>query len=63
MWFGLGGAYSAVYATEVSREEALIYTTEQTEKMKVKEAQAQYGGDIVQAVRAIATQERQEDKR
>ena len=32
VWIGLGGTQSAVYATEVSREEYYCYTTEETEK-------------------------------
>lgn len=35
VWIGLGGKQSAVYATEVSREEAYCYTTEEKEKVKV----------------------------
>lgn len=31
VWIGLGGTQSAVYATEVSAEEYLCYTTEETE--------------------------------
>ena len=31
----LGGTQSAVYATEVSAEEYLAYTTEETEKVEV----------------------------
>ena len=30
VWIGLGGTQSAVYATEVSTEEDLCYTTEET---------------------------------
>ena len=33
VWIGLGGTQSAVYATEVSAEEYLCYTTEETEKL------------------------------
>lgn len=35
VWFGLGGVQSAVYATEVSMEEYMTYTTEESEKMEV----------------------------
>ena len=35
VWIGLGGTQSAVYATEVSAEEYLAYTTEETEKVEV----------------------------
>ena len=33
VWIGLGGTQSAVYATEVSAEEYLASTTEETEKV------------------------------
>lgn len=32
VWIGLGGVQSAVYATEVSDEEYLCYTTEESER-------------------------------
>ncbi|RIY34718.1 conjugal transfer protein TraG, partial [Capnocytophaga canis] len=32
VWIGLGGTHSAVYATEVSRQEYFAYTTEESEK-------------------------------
>lgn len=35
VWIGLGGKQSAVYATEVSREEAWCYSTEEKEKVQV----------------------------
>ena len=35
VWIGLGGVQSAVYATEVSMQEYLTYTTEETEKLEV----------------------------
>ena len=35
VWIGLGGVQSAVYATEVSAEEYLTFTTEEREKMEV----------------------------
>lgn len=60
VWIGLGGSQSAVYATEVSREEAFIYTTEQTEKLRVKEEMKKNGGDIEQAVLTLARRERLE---
>jgi conjugation system TraG family ATPase len=48
VWIGLGGSQSAVYATEVSLEEYVCYTTEETEKLKsimknIHEACVQYG--------------------
>ena len=38
VWIGLCGTQSAVYATEVSMEEYLCYTTEETEKIQVPTA-------------------------
>jgi conjugation system TraG family ATPase len=39
----LGGQYSKVYRTEVSLEEYLAYTTEESEKVKVQEYARKYG--------------------
>ena len=50
VWIGLGGMQSAVYATEVSREEYLAYTTEETEKVEVMRLADRLGGDIEQAI-------------
>ncbi|MFL9836758.1 TraG family conjugative transposon ATPase [Flavobacterium sp. ST-75] len=61
VWIGLGGTHSAVYATEVSLEEYLAYTTEESEKMEVMELAAQLGGDVELAIRRIAAR-RREDK-
>lgn len=54
VFFSLGGRRSAVYATEVSTEEYLTYTTEEREKIKVKERAAQLGGDLQRAIRQLA---------
>ncbi len=54
VWIGLGGTQSAVYATEVSPEEYLAYTTEETEKMQVLARARQLGGDIEAAIRQLA---------
>ncbi len=54
VWIGLGGVQSAVYATEVSAEEYLIYTTEETEKMQVMALAEKLGGDIEAAIRQLA---------
>lgn len=43
VFISLGGMSSKVYATEVSLEEYLTYTTEQTEKIKVREYATRYG--------------------
>ncbi|MFR9597378.1 MAG: TraG family conjugative transposon ATPase, partial [Rikenellaceae bacterium] len=60
VWIGLGGAQSAVYATEVSIEEYLAYTTEESEKLEVMELAAKYGGDIEKAIRELANKRREE---
>lgn len=54
VWIGLGGVQSAVYATEVSMEEYLTYTTEETEKMEVFQLAEQLGGDIELAIKRLA---------
>ena len=54
VWIGLGGVQSAVYATEVSSEEYLCYTTEEREKMEVMARAEKLGGDIQAAIRALA---------
>jgi conjugation system TraG family ATPase len=56
VWFGLGGVQSAVYATEVSAEEYLCYTTEETEKMEVMRLSEMLGGDMEAAIRQLAGQ-------
>ena len=58
VWIGLGGTQSAVYATEVSAEEYLAYTTEETEKMEVYALAAKLGGDIEAAIRQLAERRR-----
>lgn len=55
VYIDLNGQHSGVYATEVSTEEYLIYTTEQTEKMEFFETAERYGGDIELAARALAS--------
>lgn len=59
VWIGLGGTHSAVYATEVSLEEYLAYTTEESEKMEVMELAAQLGGNVELAIRRIAANRRE----
>lgn len=61
VWIGLGGMQSAVYATEVSLEEYLAYTTEESEKLEVMEMAKSLGGDVELAIRRIAAR-RQEKK-
>ena len=59
VWIGLGGTQSAVYATEVSMEEYLCYTTEETEKMQVLNKAAQLGGSVEAAIRLLANERRE----
>ena len=57
VWIGLGGTQSAVYATEVSVEEYLTFSTEETEKMEVL-ALADELGDIELAIKQLAERKR-----
>jgi len=59
VWIGLGGTDSAVYATEVSLEEYLAYTTEETEKMEVMQLASELGGNVELAIKRIAMQRRE----
>ena len=59
VWIGLGGTQSVVYATEVSPEEYLAYTTEETEKMQVLARARQLGGDIEAAIKQLANERRE----
>lgn len=59
VWIGLGGTDSAVYATEVSLEEYLAYTTEETEKLEVMQLSSELGGNVELAIRHIAMQRRE----
>ena len=59
---GLGGTQSAVYATEVSPEEYLAYTTEESEKTEVYRLAEKLGGDIEGAIRQLAERRREERK-
>ena len=54
VWIGLGGTQSAVYATEVSMQEYLAYTTEESEKMEVYQLAETLGGDIEAAIKQLA---------
>ena len=57
VWIGLGGTQSAVYATEVSTEEYLTFSTEETEKMEVM-ALAEQTGNIELAIKQLADRRR-----
>ena len=50
VFISLGGIQSKVYRTEVSQEEYLAYTTEETEKMKVTAYAQLFDGDIEKAI-------------
>ena len=62
VWLGLGGTQSAVYATEVSAEEYLCYTTEETEKLELTRLTEKLDGNIELAIRQLAENKRQENK-
>ncbi|HEY4062369.1 MAG TPA: TraG family conjugative transposon ATPase [Puia sp.] len=59
VFISLGNGHSKVYRTEVSLEEYLTYTTEETEKMKVQAYAAQYGS-FRNGVARLAEEMRQE---
>ena len=61
VWIGLGGVQSAVYATEVSAEEYLAYTTEETEKVEVYRLAEKLGDDIEAAIRQLAERRRNKE--
>lgn len=54
VFISLGGVLSKVYATEVSLEEYLAYTTEESEKMKVQAYTKKWDGDIRKGIAALA---------
>ena len=58
VWIGLGGSQSAVYATEVSLEEYMCYTTEETEKLELMRLTDKLGGNIELAIRQLAESKR-----
>ncbi|MBF0647422.1 TraG family conjugative transposon ATPase [Dysgonomonas sp. GY75] len=62
VWIGLGGVQSAVYATEVSAEEYLCYTTEETEKIEVLRLAEKLGGDTRMAIKRLAESKRSTKK-
>ena len=62
VWIGLGGTQSAVYATEVSPEEYMAYTTEEREKLEVQQLADKLGGDIEGAIRQLADKRRDASK-
>ena len=54
VFISLGGMLSKVYRTEVSLEEYLTYTTEETEKVKVQAYAKKFDGDIKKGIAALA---------
>jgi conjugation system TraG family ATPase len=54
VWIGLGGTQSAVYATEVSMEEYLTYTTEESEKLELFNLMEKLDGNIELAIKQLA---------
>ncbi|WP_333627471.1 TraG family conjugative transposon ATPase [Sphingobacterium siyangense] len=54
VFISLGGMLSKVYRTEVSTEEYIAYTTEQTEKVRLMEHAARFGGDLQKGIMAMA---------
>lgn len=54
VFISLGGVLSKVYRTEVSVEEYLAYTTEETEKVKLMNYTQKFGGDIQKGITALA---------
>ena len=57
----MGGVQSTVYATEVSPEEYLCYTTEESEKVEVEQLAKQMGGNIELAIRRLAEKKRNQN--
>lgn len=58
VWIGCG-SHSAVYATEVSPEEYLTYTTEETEKTELFNLSESLGGDLELAIKQLAASKRE----
>jgi conjugation system TraG family ATPase len=58
VWIGLGGVQSAVYATEVSAEEYMTYTTEETEKLEVMRLAEKLDGNLELAIKQLAESKR-----
>lgn len=59
VFISLGGMLSKVYRTEVSMEEYLAYTTEETEKIKVMQYARKYGS-IEKGIAAIVNEAKKE---
>lgn len=63
VFISLGGMQSKVYRTEVSLEEYLTYTTEETEKLKVQQYAKKFDGDIKKGIAALALDMRSANKK
>ncbi|MFW0736853.1 TraG family conjugative transposon ATPase [Flavobacterium sp. T12S277] len=59
VFISLGGMLSKVYRTEVSLEEYLAYTTEESEKVKMNAYAQKFGGDIKKGIAAMAQEIRE----
>ncbi|RYD59160.1 MAG: TraG family conjugative transposon ATPase [Sphingobacteriales bacterium] len=62
VFISLGGVRSRVYATEVSMEEYLAYTTEESEKVRLMEYMHLNGGDMRRAIAAMARDIRESNR-
>lgn len=60
VFISLGGQYSKVYRTEVSVEEYLAYTTEESEKVKVQQYAEKYGS-IQKGIAVLANEIRNQN--
>jgi conjugation system TraG family ATPase len=58
VFISLGGMSSKVYRTEVSLNEYLAYTTEESEKVKMNAYAAKFGGNIEKGIAALAAEMR-----
>lgn len=56
VFISLGGIASKVYRTEVSLEEYLAYTTEESEKVKLQQYAAKHEGDLQKGITALAAE-------
>ena len=55
----MGGTQSAVYATEVSLEEYVCYTTEETEKLELMRLTERLDSNIELAIKQLAESKRE----
>jgi conjugation system TraG family ATPase len=61
VFISLGGRYSKVYRTEVSPEEYLTYTTEQSERLLVETTALRFGGDLRKSIQFIVNQKKENE--